>query len=77
MGKFFYEDTPSFSNNSETETTHGLGDNKFEVETKKFCIKMLLCSEKLSTLHRIRNVKDGREACASWPSLCRRGQTFS
>ena len=43
MGKFFYEDTPSFSNSSETETTHGLGDNKFEVETKKFCIKMLLC----------------------------------
>lgn len=31
--EFFYKDVTSFSTSSETETAHGLGDSKFEVET--------------------------------------------
>lgn len=34
--EFFYKDVTSFSTVSETETAHGLGDNKFEVESNKF-----------------------------------------
>ncbi|MDY6155697.1 MAG: hypothetical protein SPH96_04100 [Agathobacter sp.] len=34
--EFFYKDVTSFSTASETETAHGLGDNKFEVESNKF-----------------------------------------
>ncbi len=36
--EFFYKDVTSFSTSSETETAHGLGDKKFEVETNKFCM---------------------------------------
>ena len=36
--EFFYKDVTSFSTSSETETAHGLSDNKFEVETNKFCM---------------------------------------
>ncbi len=36
--EFFYKDVTSFSTSSETETAHGLGDEKFEVETNKFCM---------------------------------------
>ena len=36
--EFFYKDVTSFSTSSETETAHGLGDSKFEVETNKFCM---------------------------------------
>jgi hypothetical protein len=36
--EFFYRDVTSFSTSSETETAHGLGDQKFEVETNKFCM---------------------------------------
>jgi hypothetical protein len=36
--EFFYKDVTSFSTSSETEQAHGLGDNKFEVETNKFCM---------------------------------------
>lgn len=34
--EFFYKDVTSFSTSSETETAHGLGSQKFEVETNKF-----------------------------------------
>lgn len=36
--EFFYKDVTSFSTSSETETAHGLGDSKFEVESNKFCM---------------------------------------
>ena len=36
--EFFYRDVTSFSTSSETETAHGLGNQKFEVETNKFCM---------------------------------------
>ena len=36
--EFFYRDVTSFSTSSETETAHGLGDKKFEVESNKFCM---------------------------------------
>lgn len=36
--EFFYKDVTSFSTSSETETAHGLGDKKIEVETNKFCM---------------------------------------
>lgn len=36
--EFFYKDVTSFSTSSETETAHGLGDQKFEVESNKFCM---------------------------------------
>lgn len=36
--EFFYKDVTSFSTSSETETAHGLGNEKFEVETNKFCM---------------------------------------
>ena len=36
--EFFYRDVTSFSTSSETETAHGLGNEKFEVETNKFCM---------------------------------------
>lgn len=36
--EFFYKDVTSFSTSSVTETAHGLSDNKFEVETNKFCM---------------------------------------
>ena len=36
--EFFYKDVTSFSTSSETETAHGLGNSKFEVETNKFCM---------------------------------------
>lgn len=36
--EFFYKDVTSFSTSSETEIAHGLGDEKFEVETNKFCM---------------------------------------
>jgi hypothetical protein len=36
--EFFYRDVTSFSTSSETETAHGLGDQKFEVESNKFCM---------------------------------------
>lgn len=36
--EFFYKDVTSFSTKSETETAHGLGNDKFEVETNKFCM---------------------------------------
>jgi hypothetical protein len=44
--EFFYKDVTSFSTNSESEQAHGLGDNKFEVETNKFC--MVVPGDKLS-----------------------------
>lgn len=34
--EFFYKDVTSFSTSSETETAHGLGNEKFEVESNKF-----------------------------------------
>ncbi len=34
--EFFYKDVTSFSTASETETAHGMGDNKFDVESNKF-----------------------------------------
>ncbi len=34
--EFFYKDVTSFSTSSESETAHGLGDTKFDVETNKF-----------------------------------------
>ena len=36
--EFFYKDVTSFSTSSETETAHGLGDKKFEIETNKFAM---------------------------------------
>ena len=36
--EYFYTDVTSFSTSSETETAHGLGDEKFEVETNKFAM---------------------------------------
>ena len=42
---FFYKDVTSFSTSSETETAHGLGDEKFEVETNKF--KMVVPGDKI------------------------------
>ena len=36
--EFFYKDVTSFSTSSETESARGLGDQKFEVETAKFCM---------------------------------------
>ena len=44
--EFFYKDVTSFSTNSESEQAHGLGDNKFEVETNKFC--MVVPGDKLT-----------------------------
>ena len=43
--EFFYKDVTSFSTSSETETAHGLGDKKFEVETNKF--KMVVPGDKI------------------------------
>ena len=43
--EFFYKDVTSFSTSSETETAHGLGDRKFEVETNKF--KMVVPGDKI------------------------------
>ena len=43
--EFFYKDVTSFSTSSETETAHGLGDAKFEVETNKF--KMVVPGDKI------------------------------
>jgi len=43
--EFFYKDVTSFSTASETETAHGLGDNKFEVESNKF--KMVVPGDKI------------------------------
>ena len=43
--EFFYKDVTSFSTASETETAHGLGDQKFEVETNKF--KMVVPGDKI------------------------------
>lgn len=43
--EFFYKDVTSFSTSSETETAHGLGDEKFEVETNKF--KMVVPGDKI------------------------------
>ena len=43
--EFFYKDVTSFSTSSETETAHGLGDTKFEVETNKF--KMVVPGDKI------------------------------
>ena len=34
--EFFYKDVTSFSTSSESEQAHGLGDQKFEVESNKF-----------------------------------------
>lgn len=36
--EFFYKDVTSFSTSSETEMARGLGSDKFEVETNKFCM---------------------------------------
>ena len=36
--EFFYKDVTSFSTSSETEEARGLGSEKFEVETNKFCM---------------------------------------
>jgi len=36
--EFFYKDVTSFSTSSETETAHGFGEQKFEVETNKFAM---------------------------------------
>lgn len=36
--EFFYKDVTSLSTSSETEIAHGLGDEKFEIETNKFNI---------------------------------------
>lgn len=43
--EFFYRDVTSFSTSSETEVAHGLGENKFEIETNKF--KMVVPGDKL------------------------------
>lgn len=43
--EFFYKDVTSFSTSSETETAHGLGDTKFEVESNKF--KMVVPGDKI------------------------------
>lgn len=43
--EFFYKDVTSFSTSTETETAHGLGDDKFEVETNKF--KMVVPGDKI------------------------------
>lgn len=43
--EFFYKDVTSFSTSSETETAHGLGDQKFEVESNKF--KMVVPGDKI------------------------------
>ena len=43
--EFFYKDVTSFSTSSENETAHGLGNNKFEVETNKF--KMVVPGDKI------------------------------
>ena len=43
--EFFYKDVTSFSTSSETETAHGLGDEKFEIETNK--IKMVVPGDKI------------------------------
>ena len=43
--EFFYKDVTSFSTSSETETAHGLGDEKFEVESNKF--KMVVPGDKI------------------------------
>lgn len=43
--EFFYKDVTSFSTSSETEVAHGLGDEKFEVETNKF--KMVVPGDKI------------------------------
>ncbi len=44
--EFFYKDVTSFSTSTETETAHGLGTDKFEVETNKFF--MVVPGDKLS-----------------------------
>ncbi len=36
--EFFYKDVTSFSTSSESEQARGLGNEKFEVETNKFCM---------------------------------------
>lgn len=36
--EFFYKDVTSFSTSSETEIARGLGNEKFEVETNRFCM---------------------------------------
>ena len=36
--EFFYKDVTSFSTSSETEIARGLGYQKFEVETNRFCM---------------------------------------
>lgn len=43
--EFFYKDVTSFSTASETETAHGLGDEKIEIETNKF--KMVVPGDKI------------------------------
>lgn len=43
--EFFYKDVTSFSTSSETETAHGLGAEKFEVESNKF--KMVVPGDKI------------------------------
>ena len=43
--EFFYKDVTSFSTASETETAHGLGDSKFEIESNKF--KMVVPGDKI------------------------------
>ena len=43
--EFFYKDVTSFSTSSVTETAHGLGDKKFEVESNKF--SMVVPGDKL------------------------------
>ena len=44
--EFFYKDVTSFSTSSETEEARGLGNEKFEVETNKFC--MVVPGDKLT-----------------------------
>lgn len=43
--EFFYKDVTSFTTDAETETAHGLGDKKFEVQTNKFA--MIVPGDKL------------------------------
>lgn len=43
--EFFYKDITSFSTSSESETAHGVGGKKFEVESNKF--KMVVPGDKI------------------------------
>jgi hypothetical protein len=43
--EFFYKDVTSFTTDAETETAHGLGDKRFQVQTNKFA--MIVPGDKL------------------------------